>query len=316
MNISSLVLLIIGGGLLGIIGQSIRTVVGISKMRVRNEEFELNRLLGSLMIGFTAGAGGILVMYFQTDGGDPNDMTFAMKDILLLLTIGYAGADFIEGFSRTYLSPLIKGQQSTPNQTTNNANPLIPVGHTHPVPGNTSHQLAGEDIEISFGHNAKPNAVSLYAIDVLKEILEKSGNKKALITSTARTPADQARVMYNLLRSRGVVYGKELYGVNGNKVIDVFIEADNAGRSRAEIIAEMEQKIWELGPSNVSKHCADPSKLVVVDISPKSISYQHEFVAQVKNDKRVSRFFQPPKDPAYHLEIPNMLEDDDIGVLA
>ena len=74
--------------------------------------------------------------------------------------------------------------------------------------------------------------------------------------------------------------------------------------NRESTIAKMEVKILEIGASHVSRHCADFNKLCVVDIAPSSILNKDAFIKAVASDKRVSKFLQPPSDPAYHLEIP------------
>ena len=99
IKVDQLLLWVLLGGLLGIIGQSIRVVVGIRKMSIRNELYEASRMFTSLVIGFVAGALGILNMYFQEE---PKGMNW--EKILLIITIGYSGVDFIEGFFRTRLS--------------------------------------------------------------------------------------------------------------------------------------------------------------------------------------------------------------------
>jgi hypothetical protein len=139
---------------------------------------------------------------------------------------------------------------------------------------------------------------------VIKEIVAKSGDKSCTITSTARSPEDQARAMYNNLESEGVEAQKELYADAGDKVIDVYVASKAAKKTPAQIKADMVAKINALGPSNVSKHCADSSKLCVVDIAPSSITNKTKFIEEVGKDSRVSKFLKPPTDPAYHLEIP------------
>ena len=53
-------------------------------------------------------------------------------------------------------------------------------------------------------------------------------------------------------------------------------------------------------------HVADPIKLNVIDIAPSSIDpgLRKLFVDAVLGDERVAKYLGPPKDPAYHLEIP------------
>jgi hypothetical protein len=123
---------ILVGGLLGIIGQGIRTVVGIKKMRETNAlnqanaanatatnaannaanttagsslpvvtpamipggEFEQKRFWISLFIGFIAGAlSGLFVVDLKQDGpADGNNTAIGA-----VIAAGYAGVDFIEG---------------------------------------------------------------------------------------------------------------------------------------------------------------------------------------------------------------------------
>jgi hypothetical protein len=54
------------------------------------------------------------------------------------------------------------------------------------------------------------------------------------------------------------------------------------------------------------QHCAYPCGLNVIDIAPSSInpSLRGLFVTAVLGEKRVAKYLGPPKDPAYHLEIP------------
>jgi hypothetical protein len=68
----------------------------------------------------------------------------------------------------------------------------------------------------------------------------------------------------------------------------------------------IQAKIIALDPSKISNHVADPIKLNVIDIAPSSISpgLRSVFVATVQSEKRVAKYLGPPKDPAYHLEIP------------
>jgi hypothetical protein len=106
--------------------------------------------------------------------------------------------------------------------------------------------------------------------------------------------------------SKGVASQKRLFGPAGDKVIDVYVASKQAGKTAAEIKADMEAKIIEIGPASVSRHCADPKVLVVVDIGPSSIRHQAAFIEAVNAEMpgRVSKFLQPPDDPAYHIEMP------------
>jgi hypothetical protein len=161
---------------------------------------------------------------------------------------------------------------------------------------------------ISFGPKANQAVVSVHTLGVLTGILDAAGINSCLITSTSRTPADQARIMFNNIVSKGVAPQKALYKAPGKAVIDEYVRAKAAGKTGDQIKAAMEAKIRALGPDTVSKHCADPAILNVVDIAPSSLSNKLAFekatkAAQTKGT--VSKFLTPGNnDPAYHLEIP------------
>lgn len=159
-------------------------------------------------------------------------------------------------------------------------------------------------VEIRFGRNAKKEYVTNFSLQVLEDILQASGLNGVLISSTARTPADQARVMFNNIESFGVAAQKKLYAAAGDAVIDEYVKAKKAKKTSIEIKAAMEAKIVALGPTKVSHHTADPNILCVVDIAPASVQKKAAFEKAVTADKRVKRFIMPPIDPAYHLEIP------------
>lgn len=159
-------------------------------------------------------------------------------------------------------------------------------------------------VEITFGKNAKKEFVTNFSLKVLEDILQAAGLNSALISSTARPPADQARVMFNNIESTGVAAQKKLYAAAGDAVIDEYVKAKAAKKTPIEIKAAMEAKIIAIGPTKVSHHAADPNVLCVFDIAPSSIAKKAAFEKAVKADKRVKKFIIPPLDPGYHLEIP------------
>jgi hypothetical protein len=163
-----------------------------------------------------------------------------------------------------------------------------------------------DDITLTFGPNANESAVSATSRSVIKDILRTAGIRNATITSTARTPEDQARAMYDNLESQGVQAQRTLYGPAGDQVIDVYEKEKKAKKTPEGIKSAMEAKIIELGPSTVSHHCVDLNVLNVVDIAPSSIpaNKKQAFITAVEAESRKSKFLQPPSDPAYHIEIP------------
>lgn len=162
------------------------------------------------------------------------------------------------------------------------------------------------DTVLRFGPNANQGAVLEYPRRVLREICAAAGTPSCLITSTARTPEDQARAMYQNLVAQGTGPQYELYGPAGDLVIDEYVRSRNAGNSGAQIQADMAAKIREVGPGRVSRHCADFNTLCVVDISTGSVTNAQNFIRAVDADDRVSNFLHPwnSRDPAFHIEIP------------
>ena len=161
-----------------------------------------------------------------------------------------------------------------------------------------------DDITIKYGTNANDKDVTSFSLVVLKDILRTAGLSGALISSTARSPAQQARVMFNNIEAKGVAAQKKLYAAAGDEVIDVYVKSKAAKKSPDQIKADMEAKIIELGPTSVSHHAADPKVLNVFDVAPSSIVDKKAFELAVSKEKRVSKFLLPPNDPGYHLEIP------------
>jgi hypothetical protein len=94
------------GGLLGMLGQGIRIIVGLKKLNEEaslqgtsfSSKFQGSRLGLSLLIGFIAG-GLAVIGYAET----PGFKSPTRELIVTLLAAGYAGTDFIEGFIRKYL---------------------------------------------------------------------------------------------------------------------------------------------------------------------------------------------------------------------
>jgi hypothetical protein len=164
---------------------------------------------------------------------------------------------------------------------------------------------ADTDRNIVFGPNAKSSDLSDFSLAVLRDIMRVAEVAKLTITSTQRSPQDQARVMYDNIVRDGVARQKALYKAPGQSVIDAYVAAKSAGKPADDIKAAMLARILEVGPEKVSRHAADPRVLNVFDISPASVAQQAAFVAAAKSDARVAKVLTPAdNDPAYHLEIP------------
>lgn len=139
---------------------------------------------------------------------------------------------------------------------------------------------------------------------ILKDILKVAGLATATVTSAHRTPADQARVMYENCVSKGAAYNEALYCTAGDQVVEVF--AANHDQPRDAVIQLMTEKILEIGPEKISMHMSDTH--YTFDVAPSSIPVAKHaaFVAAVVGNKAVSKLIQPPRDPAFHIEIPKV----------
>ena len=96
--------------------------------------------------------------------------------------------------------------------------------------------------------------VSAYAINVVKLALIESKMTHAVITSTLRTPQDQAEIMYkNAKLNFSGQY--DLYGTNGKAVLDVYKE--NKSKSKEATTKLMKEKIESLlkEGEKTSQHC-------------------------------------------------------------
>jgi peptidoglycan hydrolase-like protein with peptidoglycan-binding domain len=156
------------------------------------------------------------------------------------------------------------------------------------------------DIEV--GNNAY---VTAYALQLVRDLLDDAEIKSAMITSGYRRPSDQARIMYDNIVKTGVRAQLDLYGDNGDLVIQVY--KANQEKSRADVIALLEKEIGRIGPGNVSKHMQPDHD--TIDVSPISLGDRQrqdrfeEALKAAKKAGRISHFILPGNgEPAFHVE--------------
>jgi hypothetical protein len=154
-------------------------------------------------------------------------------------------------------------------------------------------------VTISYGKNADPRVVSQKSINILKMAASKSSNKQIMITSTARKPYDQARIMYQNIISKGMAEQRRTYKAPGQRVLDVYDQ--NKNLSKEQVIGLMEKRINELGPSTVSKHLADPRVKNTFDISLGNIINQNNFKNALLSNDSVEKVLV--ENGCFHVEI-------------
>lgn len=162
-------------------------------------------------------------------------------------------------------------------------------------------------------------AINAYSREVVKRLLRQAGQKLATVTSTQRTPYDQARVMFdNELAKQSPAYrqpGRDVLAVY--KQMTVGKNPDQIRAIRPSIISAMEAKIRTFDPTTqVSRHCGDPAVLTVLDVAPSDFgptSSKNFARRALAATGTVSAFLGPKwlkipgliEDPrAFHLEIP------------
>jgi hypothetical protein len=114
--------------------------------------------------------------------------------------------------------------------------------------------LNGLNVIYSSSLKADKQIASDYSMQVIKMALKEAGIKTGVITSTIRTPEEQARVMLDNAK-KNLKKQYQLYGTSGDDVLKVYEK--NSSKSDADIVNKMVAKIEELGEKNkrVSKHC-------------------------------------------------------------
>lgn len=185
---------------------------------------------------------------------------------------------------------------------------LTPTADKKPVAVEVKCPLPAE-VKISYGANADQKAMTATALSTLREICSKACLSSVEITSTARSVKDQARIMHDMIKSKGATYVNDLYGAGGKKVVTVYEESVKNKLSDDDTKKAMADKMEEIGPSTVSHHIVSADgKLCVFDVAPSSVGESEakkRFVKETKAHAKVPTFFEPPKDPAYHLEVTN-----------
>jgi putative chitinase len=108
MSTSELLLQLLIGGLLGLVGQTLRFIIGYKKLHdlaskekvSPGELFQTSSMLTSLLIGFAAGVLAITsISTWKSDFFSTN----TRETLMTLVAAGYAGTDFIEGLIKKHI---------------------------------------------------------------------------------------------------------------------------------------------------------------------------------------------------------------------
>ncbi|EKT3967177.1 hypothetical protein NTJ12_002259 [Flavobacterium psychrophilum] len=158
---------------------------------------------------------------------------------------------------------------------------------------------ADSKVIIKFGSNTNKAVVSEKSLQILRDVGEETKNFLINITSTARDPYNQARVMYDNIINKGMREQRITYLDPGQKVLDAYEAAKEKGKNKEGIIKDMETKIIEVGPGKVSKHCGDPKVKNVFDVSQVGLSNPKDFKNKITS--KVNKVLD--ENGCYHIEI-------------
>ncbi|RDU61724.1 hypothetical protein CQA53_09805, partial [Helicobacter didelphidarum] len=163
-------------------------------------------------------------------------------------------------------------------------------------------------IEVVGKNGMDINLISKYSIDILKQLGRDSKNHILTITSIARTPQQQANIMYNLIVSNGVSHVRGIYSNKVYSVINAYQQLTQKDKSKNDIIKAMEQEIERLVPLGYFQHCQDSKVKNVFDISVRRLKNPNDFlnIAQrYQSNHQGFRIIDETinKAPCFHIEI-------------
>src|SRR5262249_19560086 len=149
--------------------------------------------------------------------------------------------------------------------------------------------------------------VSAGMTDIVKDGLRAAGASVGTITSTLRTPADQARAMFNNCLNNGTASQLALYAAPARAVIQVYINLTVAltpaqiRANAAAMLAAMVTEINNPGPEKGSRHCGGPALRTVVDVAYASFNNNNTVLLVASVQGRVSRFINEANNHCYLL---------------
>lgn len=171
------------------------------------------------------------------------------------------------------------------------------------------------NVEVKF-QTKRTNVVTEKSKNILCELASQYGMKTIYITSTLRTPEEQARAMYNNIANGRVIR----YAAPGAEVTRICQNGIKKGLGKTKTINNMVSKILEYDKKGirVSKHCVSfetYAKKNIIDLGVNSNGFTsnaqkrkfQEICDLALNQGKLSSFISPLRDkaePAFHLEIP------------
>lgn len=97
-----------------------------------------------------------------------------------------------------------------------------------------------------------PQTVAAASMKVLDALMATAKVTACSITSTTRSPADQVRVMYDYIVAHSPKEARDLYGPEGDEVVDAYDAAKAASKDAAGIRAAMAMRLEKVLPAAVA----------------------------------------------------------------
>lgn len=171
------------------------------------------------------------------------------------------------------------------------------------------------NVEVKF-KTQRTNVVTEKSKNILRELASQYGMKTIYITSTLRTPEEQASAMYNNIAGGRVIR----YAPPGAEVTRICQNGIKKGLGKSQTIKNMVTKILEYDKKGerVSKHCVSfetYAKKNIIDLGVNSNGFTtnaqkqkfQKICDEALKQGKLSSFISPLRDkaePAFHLEIP------------
>lgn len=168
---------------------------------------------------------------------------------------------------------------------------------------------------LSFSQSIKGIDLPQKAKTVVIEIMREAQIDEVEVTSSNRTVVAQIDAMIEQITKNGVEEAKKLYGVEGDAVIDVYVQNKGNNKSIEEIKFQMTNELKRQLPSAIANnrlmHIGRESQFIVFDISiaklkPFSESNAFQTVAlKFVTQGKVFRFLgtNSGEKDAYHFEV-------------
>ena len=138
----------------------------------------------------------------------------------------------------------------------------------------------------------KKSVVDCKTIEILAKVGVASNNSEIIITSTIRTPLEQATIMYDNEKSGNSIS----YAATGKKVITIY--NNNKTKPKNDVVALMVAEIEKLAAKGelTSRHCVPEAMYLnknIIDVSKTRTPNPRDFVNALLQYKEVSKIITP-----------------------